>query len=61
LKAAEKEGIKPKNDAERDKTITQVKLLLKALVARDLWDQSEYFEIINQRDPIIQKAVELIR
>ena len=33
---------------------------LKALVARDLWDMSEYFAIINEESEIVRKAVEII-
>ena len=34
--------------------------MLKALVAYDLWDRSEYFRIVNERNPIVRKAVELL-
>jgi len=33
---------------------------LKALIARDLWDTSEYYEIMNQNDEVFKKAVEVI-
>jgi carboxyl-terminal processing protease len=34
---------------------------LKALVARDLWDMSEYFSIFNERNAIVLKALEMIQ
>ncbi len=34
---------------------------LKANIARDLWDSSEFFEIINGLDPIYLKALEVIQ
>ncbi len=37
-----------------------IDLQLKALIARDLWGMSEYYQIINQRDPVVQKALELL-
>lgn len=33
---------------------------LKALIARDIWDMSEYFEIVNARDDAFIRAVEII-
>ncbi len=57
--AAEK-GIKPKDETEELETRKQLNRILKALVARDLWDMSEYFSIIYEDDPVVMKAVELI-
>ncbi len=34
--------------------------ILKGLVARDLWDMSEYYETVNQGDPTLQKALDII-
>ena len=34
---------------------------MKALLARDLWDMNEYFQIINQDDEIVKKAMELLK
>ena len=56
----EKQDIKPKDDEERQKTIENIRLIVKALVARDLWDMSEYFAIIYENDEVVKKAVELI-
>ena len=56
----EKQKITPKDDEERENTIPQLKLMLKALTARDLWDMSEYFAIIYENEPIVLKAVELL-
>ena len=38
-----------------------LKLQLKALVARDLWDMSEYFSIFNEDSDVIKKALELLQ
>lgn len=56
----EKQGIKPKDDAERDETTPYIKKILKALAARDIWDMSEYFAIIYADDPTVLKAVEML-
>ncbi len=61
MKDAEKEKIKPKDNAELQQTLPFLKLQLKALVARDLWDMSEYFQVMNERNHIVMKAVELIK
>jgi len=53
--------VTPKNEDELNRTMPQLKLQLKALVARDLWGMSEYFQIINRRNHIVQKALEVIR
>ena len=60
LKDAEKDKIKPKDENELKQTLPQLKLQMKALVARDVWDMSEYFQIINTTNHIVQKAVEII-
>ena len=57
---AAKDGVKPKDDAELQATMPQLKLQLKALVARDLWDMSQYFAVINESNHIVMKAVELL-
>ena len=61
LQAAEKDKIKPKDDSELQTTLPQLRRQLKALVARDLWDMSEYFQVINETNPIVEKAVELMK
>lgn len=52
---AAKEKVTPKDDAERERTLPQLRLQLKALVARDLWDMSQYFAIINESNHVVQK------
>lgn len=56
----EKKNVKPKDEAEWKASLPMLKLTLKALVARDLWDMSEYFAIIYPEDPVVKKALELI-
>ena len=57
----EKQDIRPKDDEERQKTIGNIRLIIKGLVARDLWDMSEYFAIIYENDDVVRKAVELLQ
>ena len=60
LADAEKNKVKPKDEEERQKTIPQLKRMLKALAARDLWDMTEYFQIIYRDNEMVKKAVELL-
>lgn len=55
------QNVKPKDEEELSRTLPMLRLQLKALVARDLWDMSEYFAIINERSDIVRKGLEVIR
>jgi len=57
----EKQGIKPKDDEELERTLPYLCLQMKALIARDLWDMSEYFSVFNERNSIVRKALEVIQ
>ena len=57
---AEKGGVKPKDEDEFARTLPYLKVQLKALVARDLWDMSEYYAIMNERSEIVRKAIDLL-
>lgn len=54
----EKKGIRPKDDEEAARTMPYLRLQLKALVARDLWDMSEYFSVSNESNDIVNKALQ---
>ena len=57
----EKQDIRPKDDEERQKATDNIRLIVKCLVARDLWDMSEYFAILYENDDMVKKAVELLQ
>jgi carboxyl-terminal processing protease len=59
LKEADKQKVKPKDEAEKERTLPLLSLQLKALIARDLWDMSEYYSIFNENSDIVKKALEL--
>ena len=61
VQAAEKDKIKPKDQQELQATLPQLRRQLKALIARDLWDMSEYFQVINETNPIVVKAIGLLK
>ncbi len=57
----EKDKIKPKDDAELAQTKKYLSLQLKALVARDIWDMSQYFQVWNESNEIVLRAVKLLQ
>ena len=57
---AEKQKVKAKDDAELQRTLPYLRLQLKALIARDLWDMNEYFQLMNTKNHIVQRALQLI-
>ena len=57
---AAKQNIKPKDDDEQQRTLPQLRLQLKALIARDLWDMSEYYSVINEESDIVRQAIKLL-
>jgi carboxyl-terminal processing protease len=56
-----KKNVKPKNDDEVKRTLPYLKMQMKALVARDIWDMTQYFQIMNESSDIVKKAVELMK
>ena len=57
---AERQKVNPRDDAERKRTLPMLRLQLKALIARDIWDMNEYFRLMNEQNHIVSKAVEVI-
>ena len=55
-----KEKIEPKDEAELIQTKKYLALQLKALVARDIWDMSQYFQVWNETNEIVLRAVQLL-
>ncbi len=61
VSVAAQQGVKPKTDDEYQRTLPQLKMQLKALIARDLWDLNHYYQIINESNDIVKKAIELLK
>jgi carboxyl-terminal processing protease len=55
----EEEGIKF-NEEEFNKSKDEMMLVMKGLVASNIWQTNEYFQIINKNDKVIEKALNLI-
>ena len=56
---AEKEKIKF-DEEQYNKSKDLISLIIKALIARDLYDTEAYFRIINHRNKMLNKALEII-
>jgi len=59
-KTAEEKKILPKDTAEYQESINEIQLIIKSLIARDLWTTSNFYEIINVDDEVLKKAIEII-
>ena len=47
-------------DNQFDRSKEEILLILKALIASNIWHSNEYYRIINENDPVIDKAREII-
>jgi len=48
------------SDEEFENSNKHFKMIVKALIARDLWDMSEYYQIVNVRDKGFNKSLEIM-
>ena len=58
-KEGEKSGV-PFNEAEYNISLPRIKRQLKALIARDIWEMSEYYQVMNQTDDVVQQALKIL-
>jgi carboxyl-terminal processing protease len=59
IEKGEAEGVKF-NEDQFNKSKDEILLVLKGLVAINIWQTSEYFQIINKNDKVIEKALAVI-
>lgn len=57
---AEKQNIKAANEQDRKDSEARIRMIMKALIARDIWDMSEYFAIVYENDEMVRKAVDIL-
>lgn len=57
---AEKQNIKAANEKDRKDSEARIRMIMKALIARDIWDMSEYFAIVYENDEMVRKAVDIL-
>jgi carboxyl-terminal processing protease len=58
---AAKEKVTPKDDAMLQASLPQIRHQIKALIARDIWDMTQYFQIFNQDDECVLKALDILK
>ena len=56
---AEKKGVE-KNEEQIEKSKELIEVQLRALIARNIWDSSAYFQIFNSINPFFNKAMEAL-
>ena len=56
-----KKSVNQSVNAQFEKSKPLIKLQLKALVARDLWEMNEYYQIMDADNESLQKAVEILQ
>lgn len=61
IAAATKEGIEDKKPENTTAALPAYKELLKALMARYIWDADAYQQIENETDPVYKKALEALK
>ena len=48
------------NEEQYNKALPLIKAQLKALIARDLWDMNEYFQVMNANNKSVERALEIL-
>lgn len=59
IKRGEEMGVKYV-DNQYNRSKEEMLLVLKALVASNIWQVNEYYRIINDSDPVIERALEVV-
>jgi len=53
------EKLEPK-EGELEKATPLLKIQIKSLIARDIWGMNEYYQVINEENEILKKAMEIL-
>lgn len=59
LAEGKRQGVDPKDDEELQTTLPTLRQQLKALIARDLWDMNEYYQVWNPQNAIYRRGIEV--
>ena len=52
--------LEPKDDKELEATLADLRFTLKAGIAYNLWDRTEYYRLVNKRSDLVKRAVEFL-
>lgn len=58
--AGKRQTVEPKDEAELQRTLPYLRTQLKALIARDVWDMGEFYQVMNEQNHIVMRAVDVI-
>ena len=61
IEKAASEDVKPTDKEELATTLPYLKIQLKALIARDIWDMNEYYHVMNETNDIVLKGLEILQ
>ncbi len=56
---AEKEGVEF-NEELYTRSEEHIKLQIKALIARNIWDMESYYKVVSEQDEALQQAIDVI-
>lgn len=59
IKYAENENV-PENKQGIEISGIKIRLLIKAYIARDIWNTSEFYQVVNEEDPGYIKAIDIL-
>lgn len=48
------------DEKQYEASLPLIKMQLKALIARDIWDMNEYFQVMNQSNKSVERALEIL-
>ncbi len=60
LESAKEKKIEPKDSTELEATLPDLRYMLKALIAYNVWDRREYVMLINRKSDLVRRAVEIL-
>ncbi len=52
--------VEPKDDKELQATLDDLRFTLKAGIAYNLWDRTEYYRLVNKRSDLVKRAVQFL-
>lgn len=61
IEEGKKQKVEPKDDDELQRTLPLLTMQLKALIARDLWDMNEYYQVMNTTSDIVRRGLEELK
>jgi carboxyl-terminal processing protease len=59
VEEGKKQKVEPKDEEELARTVSLLRIQLKALIARDLWEMKEYYQVMNESSDIVRRGLEM--